>query len=315
MNQHNRPIFIPGYMQPTDMFHGEAVHSYCTEREQYIRQRIQGMSHNETLSSDKQTLFAQLIDSYLSYEIPILNRDEANLKPVSDATHLEFLYIIPYKGDHTYFSYTPSGRFPSHSDEVTIHLDDFHKEITFYYKFERGDDIEQLQSKLQSLLASDIKWVVDSLDDIIRNFREHETRLKEIMYRALEQRIEVVSGIEEMAENIEIPDDIFRNKFSVLGSETRNNQRNPRYNVFRPLLFGRQEGQCAGTGYEIYYSQSSVDHVQPRSAGGANTLDNLKVLCQPCNRLKAAGSWDEYKKKISASPNICMGYKNQHQIE
>ena len=159
MNQYDQPTVIHGYTQPTEMFHDEPVDRYCSMREQEIRSRIQSMPHNEAATFDKQTLFARLVDLYLSGETtnyPILNIDKADLKSSSNTTELKFLYTVPFEGDYTYFTYKPVGKFLNHSDEVTIHLDDFEEEITFYYKFERDDEIEKLQSKLQRLLTNDV---------------------------------------------------------------------------------------------------------------------------------------------------------------
>ena len=40
--------------------------------------------------------------------------------------------------------------------------------------------------------------------------------------------------------------------------------------------------QC-GDAFELQF-----DHVIPVALGGANTVDNLQVLCGPCNRAKGA---------------------------
>jgi 5-methylcytosine-specific restriction endonuclease McrA len=58
----------------------------------------------------------------------------------------------------------------------------------------------------------------------------------------------------------------------------------------RALVIARDAGRCAfclsaeclmGVTFEI-------DHVSPRSAGGATTLDNLCLCCPTCNRHKSA---------------------------
>ena len=118
-----------------------------------------------------------------------------------------------------------------------------------------------LQDRFQGMLANDISWIVDSLDDVIRHFREHEDRLKGIMGKALAQRTEAVFAIEGIMESIEIPEDVFRDKLSVVSTPIPSHERTPRYDVFKPLLFGQQEGKCKGTGFEILYSEATVDHV------------------------------------------------------
>ena len=58
------------------------------------------------------------------------------------------------------------------------------------------------------------------------------------------------------------------------------------YRKQKHVLFGRQEGRCAGCKYEFPFRILEVDHVIPRSRGGSDHLDNLQLLCPNCNRIK-----------------------------
>ena len=311
----NRPFpsiqVIEGYQQNSDLFLADVV-EFCKERETEIERRIQSLPHNAILTADKETHFTELVNTYLSgdnTDYPRLNRDEATLKSSSNATHIEVLYTIPWTGNASAFSFKPTEEFAKPSSSVIIHLDDFEEELTFYYRFSTDDYAELFQPKLQELLENDVSWVVDSLDNVIHQFREHDKRLRETMGRALEQRIRTVVRIQGLTEDIEIPDYVFDGKLSIDGAQNTSRQRNPRYNVFRPLLFGQQVGRCKGTGQEIYYSQATVDHVVPKSKDGKDELDNLIILCQPCNSLKADGPWEEYMEKIKENPSTCKGYE------
>ncbi len=58
------------------------------------------------------------------------------------------------------------------------------------------------------------------------------------------------------------------------------------YRQNKHVLFGTQEGRCNGCRTEFPFRQFEVDHVVPRSRGGADHLENLQLLCAHCNRTK-----------------------------
>ena len=58
------------------------------------------------------------------------------------------------------------------------------------------------------------------------------------------------------------------------------------YRQNKHVLFGQQEGLCAGCKTAFPFRQFEVDHVVPQSRGGTGHLDNLQLLCAHCNRIK-----------------------------
>ncbi len=52
------------------------------------------------------------------------------------------------------------------------------------------------------------------------------------------------------------------------------------------VLYGEQEGCCAGCGTHFEFRHFEVDHVIPRSRGGTDHIENLQLLCGSCNRIK-----------------------------
>jgi hypothetical protein len=59
-------------------------------------------------------------------------------------------------------------------------------------------------------------------------------------------------------------------------------------------LIESQEYLCAACGDAMEPSNAEVDHIQPRSAGGSDLIDNLQWLCVDCNRAKRDASMAEF---------------------
>lgn len=48
-------------------------------------------------------------------------------------------------------------------------------------------------------------------------------------------------------------------------------------------------GQCyckGPCGRRLSFDEATVDHIMPKSLGGANAYSNLQIMCQPCNLAK-----------------------------
>ena len=58
------------------------------------------------------------------------------------------------------------------------------------------------------------------------------------------------------------------------------------YRRNKHVLFGQQEGLCAGCKGDFPFKLFEVDHRVPRSRGGTDHLENLQLLCSSCNRIK-----------------------------
>ena len=56
----------------------------------------------------------------------------------------------------------------------------------------------------------------------------------------------------------------------------------------RDLIYKRDKGICQLCGSPVDYAEFTVDHINPLSRGGSNSLDNLRCTCKSCNKLKDA---------------------------
>ena len=56
----------------------------------------------------------------------------------------------------------------------------------------------------------------------------------------------------------------------------------------KAILIQRFGLQCWGCDFKAPRdAYLAIDHIDPKSSGGRNTLDNYALLCQPCNTLKS----------------------------
>ena len=70
---------------------------------------------------------------------------------------------------------------------------------------------------------------------------------------------------------------------AALAGERAQPRRQPVPRAVRLAVFERDGGRCVecGSAFDLQY-----DHVIPVAHGGAGTVDNLQVLCAPCNQAK-----------------------------
>lgn len=55
--------------------------------------------------------------------------------------------------------------------------------------------------------------------------------------------------------------------------------------TIRTAVFERDGSRCVSCGTT---EDLTLDHIYPWSLGGPDTVDNLRVLCRPCNSIKGA---------------------------
>lgn len=104
-----------------------------------------------------------------------------------------------------------------------------------------------------------ILWEDDELgaDDVLALVRQRERRTQRTLERA----------------------------HAALAGERAGQRRQPIPRAVRLAVFERDGGRCVecGSSFEIQY-----DHIIPVAMGGAGTVENLQILCAPCNQSKGA---------------------------
>lgn len=58
------------------------------------------------------------------------------------------------------------------------------------------------------------------------------------------------------------------------------------YRTHKHVLYGEQEGRCAGCRVHFEFRNLTVDHEWPKSKGGTDHISNLQLLCGHCNSVK-----------------------------
>lgn len=74
----------------------------------------------------------------------------------------------------------------------------------------------------------------------------------------------------------------------------------PDYRTHRHLLYGKQEGACAGCKTHLPFRNLTVDHILARSKGGTDHVENLQLLCSACNSTKNNGTQEELIARLKA---------------
>ncbi len=66
----------------------------------------------------------------------------------------------------------------------------------------------------------------------------------------------------------------------------------------KKYLYGEQAGICNGCREHFQMPNLTVDHIIPKSKGGTDHIDNLQLLCGPCNSV--TGGMEYLTSKLDA---------------
>ena len=63
-------------------------------------------------------------------------------------------------------------------------------------------------------------------------------------------------------------------------------------------LYGKQRGDCPGCTRHFQSEDMTFDHRHPQAKGGGHELDNLQLLCGPCNSIKGDDTMEDLKRRL-----------------
>ena len=72
----------------------------------------------------------------------------------------------------------------------------------------------------------------------------------------------------------------------------------PHPRTHRTMLYGQQEGNCAGCGVHFESRHLEVDHIISRKKGGTDHIENLQLMCGSCNRIKGDRGMEYLRSKL-----------------
>lgn len=76
------------------------------------------------------------------------------------------------------------------------------------------------------------------------------------------------------------------------------------YNFSRIAVIKRDNSCCQYCGKSLYGKEITIDHVIPKSHGGATSFTNCVVSCFPCNNLKSNKRLEDVGIKLKTNPTI-----------
>lgn len=86
-------------------------------------------------------------------------------------------------------------------------------------------------------------------------------------------------------------------KFSACAALTKKN------------LFIRDKGKCQYCDINVSLKSSTIDHVVPKSKGGAHMWQNVVLACEKCNQKKGAKLPKDFHLKLSTAPRAPTLYE------
>ena len=80
------------------------------------------------------------------------------------------------------------------------------------------------------------------------------------------------------------------------------------YRQHKHVLYGEQEGHCAGCKTHFEFRNFHVDHIIPQAKGGTGHIDNLQLLCGHCNSTKGDRPMEYLVARLAENGLVAAGH-------
>ena len=126
----------------------------------------------------------------------------------------------------------------------------------------------------------------------------------EALILVFKEKVEVISNWDEFVKTVSTD---FRIPATIrLKERVKRPTRPPKFN--RRGLFNRDGWKCSYCGKSLTLSEATIDHINPRSAGGKKSWLNCVTSCKICNRRKSNHFLNEIGLELRAIPHIPKHY-------
>lgn len=269
-------------------------------------ERKRARTEAQVMDIDPDELFKQkkFLMKVLKEQLSIkerLNIGNTEIQTSGSSFGLSVKHFIYFEGEKSLLIFKPSKVQSVRSSDVKITYDDEKIKLTYLFPELKHDDYDKTIAMVKDLIKNDSQWVKECTGSINAEFDEFNSKmLPSIIGRTLHKKIKAEDSLRELESEV-----------SQESYSQRNEYKSESYTSLKWYWFGFQKGKCAGTDYDILYSEATWDHIIPKSryeGGDPDSWDNLQLLCDKCNGLKDDMSQEEYLSDIQADPSRCMGW-------
>ena len=153
---------------------------------------------------------------------------------------------------------------------------------------QHDQEIEELWTHFQAVIGWIESTFPEKRPNIMRKvgdwgslYDQHKN--KELDSNALEKEIRKLLGLEN---------DVIQKQQGIYPYVLDGDERHLNLRAFKKnqknIVYERQKGLCPNCDGKFKFEEMEGDHIKPWKEGGITVLENLQMLCRPCNRKKSS---------------------------